>query len=174
MQTWLVHMRAPILLWRELGPAGFVTLQLVVGGTALAALVHPVFIAAFAIKTTIVGLPIAEREPGVILSMLYGGTFLTGYLTSAILGLVGLARRRLLSSAWVLLLAPLHWILLSIAAWQAVWKLVRDPYRWDKTEHGLARTSRMDAALRAGARPIPALGPISPGIRISSEAAKPA
>jgi hypothetical protein len=48
----------------------------------------------------------------------------------------------LLSSAWVLLLVPIHWLLLSIAAWQAVWKLAYDPYRWDKTEHGLARTSR--------------------------------
>ncbi|MGZ9073525.1 MAG: hypothetical protein ACXW3G_11585, partial [Rhodoplanes sp.] len=36
-------MRAPIRLLRELGPAGFITLQLVVGGTVLAALVHPLF-----------------------------------------------------------------------------------------------------------------------------------
>ncbi|MGC2776550.1 MAG: glycosyl transferase family 2, partial [Bradyrhizobium sp.] len=76
---------------------------------------------------------------------LYSGTFIAGYAASAILGLAGLARRRLLSTGWVLLLVPAHWMLLSVAAWYALYKLVRDPYRWDKTEHGLARTSRMKA-----------------------------
>lgn len=103
-----------------------------------------------------------------MLSALYGSAFIGGYFTSVILGLVGLARRRLLSTAWVLLLVPVHWLLLSLAAWQALWKLVRDPYRWDKTEHGLARTSRK---ARHGAREEvqPAQGRIVSGdLRISS------
>jgi hypothetical protein len=66
------------------------------------------------------------------------GTLVTGYLTSIILGLVGLAHRGLLASGFVLL----HWLMLSLAAWRALWQLVPDPYRWEKTEHGLARTSR--------------------------------
>jgi hypothetical protein len=45
MQTWLVHMRRPTRLLRDLGTPGFVTFQLIVGGNALAALVHPLFIA---------------------------------------------------------------------------------------------------------------------------------
>ena len=45
MQTWLVHMRAPVRLWRDLGAAGFWTFQLVVGGNVLSALVHPLFAA---------------------------------------------------------------------------------------------------------------------------------
>ena len=40
------------------------------------------------------------------------------------------ARRRLLRSRAV------------VAAWRAVFQLVRQPYRWEKTTHGLARTSR--------------------------------
>jgi hypothetical protein len=43
----------------------------------------------------------------------------------------------------VLLLMPLHWLLLSLAAWRALYQLIRDPYRWEKTEHGLAKTSRL-------------------------------
>jgi hypothetical protein len=35
----------------------------------------------------------------------------------------------------------MHWLLLSIAAWRALFQLLLDPYRWEKTEHGLARTS---------------------------------
>jgi hypothetical protein len=142
MQTWLVHVRAPIRLMRELRLAGFLTLQLVVGGTVLAALVHPLFLALFAVQFATANISIGEGIAEFLLSFLYSSVFIGGYLTSVVLGLVGLARRRLLSSAWVLLLVPIHWLLLSIAAWQAVWKLAYDPYRWDKTEHGLARTSR--------------------------------
>jgi hypothetical protein len=40
---------------------------------------------------------------------------------------------------------PLHWLLLSLAAWRALYQLVRNPYYWEKTEHGLARTSRLAA-----------------------------
>jgi cellulose synthase/poly-beta-1,6-N-acetylglucosamine synthase-like glycosyltransferase len=43
VQTWLVHMRSPRQLWRELGPLGFLGFQTVVGGTILSALVHPWF-----------------------------------------------------------------------------------------------------------------------------------
>ena len=35
MQTWLVHMRSPRALWRELGPHGFLAFQIMVGGTLL-------------------------------------------------------------------------------------------------------------------------------------------
>ena len=78
-----------------------------------------------------------------ILAGLYGTTVVIGYGTSAFLGWFGLARRGLLSTAWVLLLTPLHWLLLSLAAWRALFQLVASPYRWEKTEHGLARSSRL-------------------------------
>ena len=54
----------------------------------------------------------------------------------------GLARRGLRRVAWWLVLVPLHWLLLSLAAWRALYQLVRAPQRWEKTEHGLARNSR--------------------------------
>ncbi|OYX74806.1 MAG: glycosyl transferase, partial [Bradyrhizobium sp. 35-63-5] len=68
-----------------------------------------------------------------------------GYLSTVVIGLMGLARRKLLHEAWILALTPLYWILLSIAAWRALYQLVTDPYRWEKTEHGLARHSRLAA-----------------------------
>ena len=48
-----------------------------------------------------------------------------GYLISAVLGLIGLARRGLSRSAWVLLLMPVYWLLLSLAAWRALFQLLR-------------------------------------------------
>ena len=144
LQTWLVHMRAPLLLYRELGWAGFATFQLVVGGTVLAALIHPVFLAGFAYALAM-GFPIGDGVAGAVLAGTYITAIVAGYLVSILLGLVGLSRRNLLSSAWILLLVPLHWVLLSIAAWRALLQLLRDPYRWEKTAHGLARTSRRAA-----------------------------
>jgi glycosyltransferase XagB len=136
-QTWLVHMRRPVRLWHELGAAGFIVFQLVVGGSVLAALVHPVFIGIF-----IAGIIIGGMPDFVVMYNHYGAALVTGYASSITLGLVGLARRRLLSQAWVLALIPFYWILLSIAAWRAIYKLLAQPFEWEKTAHGLARTWR--------------------------------
>ena len=143
MQTWLVHMRKPLQLFSQLGPAGFATFQLVVGGNVLAAVVHPIFLATL-LYGWLAGIPVFSTANVMIalLAGLHGTALISGYLTSIILGLLGLAHRRLLASGFVLLLTPLHWLLLSLAAWRAVWQLLLDPYRWEKTEHGLARTSR--------------------------------
>ena len=144
MQTWLIHMRAPLTLMHELGPAGFIGFQLAIGGTILASLIHPLFVAALLYSIGFESLlwP-GDGILGAVLTILYSATFIAGYFTTVLLGFVGLSRRGLLSSAWVLALVPLHWLLLSIAAWRALYQLVHDPYRWEKTEHGLARTSRL-------------------------------
>ena len=145
MQTWLVHMRSPLRLARELRLSGFAVFQLLVGGTVLAALVHGLFAAR--LIWTLTTMPVDD----VMIRALLGFdafTLAAGYFTSAALGLIGLARRRLLSCAWVLLLMPLYWLLLSLAAWRALFQLLRDPYRWEKTEHGLARTSRLSLGIQ--------------------------
>ena len=135
MQTWLVHMRAPLTLWRDLGPAGFLGFQLIVGGSVLSALVHPIFFAA-----------LIDDALGGALTRLYAAAAVTGYLASALLGLIGLKRRGLTATAWVLTLTPVHWLLLSVAAWRALHQLIIAPYAWEKTEHGLAKSSRRGGA----------------------------
>ena len=142
MQTWLVHMRQPRRLLSDLGLPGFLTFQLIVGGNALAALVHPLFMAAL-IYSVASGAPMwrGDSATGAILAAVYGMTVVIGYLSSAFLGWLGLLRRGLLPLAWVLLLTPLHWLLLSLAAWRALYQLVFAPYAWEKTEHGLAKSS---------------------------------
>jgi glycosyltransferase XagB len=161
MQTWLVHMREPRRLYRELGFAGFMVFQLLVGGNVLAALLHPLFV--LIVAMSLLGDGVGGF--GVALGTLYGTIFVAGYVASAVIGAVGLHRRGLLSSARWLALMPLHWLLLSAAAWRGLHQLVSDPHRWEKTEHGHARTSRGAAAseglargLRysaAGRRPLP-------------------
>lgn len=79
-------------------------------------------------------------------------TIATGYLSTAVIGLIGLARRGLLREAWVLALTPVYWVCLSIAAWRALYQLLTEPYRWEKTEHGLARSSRLAQQSRRSTR----------------------
>jgi cellulose synthase/poly-beta-1,6-N-acetylglucosamine synthase-like glycosyltransferase len=148
MQTWLVHMREPRHLKRELGWTGFCCFLLIVGGNALAALIHPLFLVGLAtVILTRVPLWSADTLTGVVLPSVYVSTATLGYLVSAGLGWLGLARRGLTASAWVLLLTPVHWLLLSVAAWRALYQLVVAPYVWEKTAHGLARSSRLNKKL---------------------------
>ncbi len=143
LQTWAVHMRNPLSLWSDLGPSGFIVFQLVVGGAVLAALVHGVFAALIAWH---VASGMMWQEKSGILDTTFAGLYITtlvsGYLMSGLLGFIGLSRRRLLTSAPWLILIPFYWVLLSIAAWRAVIQILISPYRWEKTAHGLARTSR--------------------------------
>ena len=48
-----------------------------------------------------------------------------------------LTRRHWLRAA-VAVLAPVYWILHSLAAYKALWQLVFRPYHWEKTPHGLS------------------------------------
>lgn len=142
IQTWTVHMRYPRALRRELGMRGFIAVQLLMGGTVLSALVHPLFLAVV-LNDVATGSMFAtgatfEESFRKALAII---TLMTGYLGSALFGLVGLERRRLLRCSWVLLTIPFYWLLLSAAAWRALAHFIFKPHQWEKTEHGLARSS---------------------------------
>src|SRR5436305_11291340 len=107
MQTWLVHMRHPLRLARELGLGGFLTFQLVVGGTVLSALVHPLFIAMFSYALATGRLFPGADLASAVLAALCGAALVAGYVAPATLGLLGLKRRGLTRHGWVLLLMPL-------------------------------------------------------------------
>jgi cellulose synthase/poly-beta-1,6-N-acetylglucosamine synthase-like glycosyltransferase len=150
-QTWAVHMRAPIRLLRELGLGGFLTFQLVVGGNVLAALIHPIFLGLLLYTVARQEFFLGVNGAPMLLAALYSTSLAAGYLTAILLGVRALARRGLLASARTLVLVPLHWLLLSLAAWRALLQLARDPHRWEKTEHGLAKSSRRARLVSAAA-----------------------
>ena len=49
MQTWAVHMSTPVDFWRSAGPRGFLTVNLLVGGNILGALVYPILLTQIAL-----------------------------------------------------------------------------------------------------------------------------
>ena len=142
MQTWLVHMRRPLRLVRELTPGGAITFQLFLACNVLAALVHPVFMAGLC-YALFAQSPLQAVGAMGHAAPVFAATLLCGYASTIALDLVGLRRRGLLEHGWVLVLTPVYWFLLSLAAWRALFQLLYAPQYWEKTEHGLARTSRM-------------------------------
>ncbi len=142
VQTLVTHMRTPHLMLRETGFAkGFALLSLC-AGTLLSALGYPLFVFATAVVLIIDGMPAPSSAGAVLLITLWLTLFMAGIL-AMIAPLVLGARHRGLKDLWPWLpLAPVYYLLVSAAAWMAMVEYVRAPNRWNKTEHGLARTSR--------------------------------
>ena len=46
-------------------------------------------------------------------------------------------RRKAYKLVGFALLLPAYWVLHSIAAWRALYQLIRQPDRWEKTPHGI-------------------------------------
>ncbi len=141
MQTWLVHMRRPRRLMRELTPFGAIAFQLFLACNVMAALVHPIFM--LLLGWSLLATPPLQTIAGMDAWPFFIVTFAAGYASTIAVDVIGLRRRGLLRHAWVLVLTPFYWFLLSLAAWRAVVHLIRDPQRWEKTEHGLAKNSRL-------------------------------
>jgi cellulose synthase/poly-beta-1,6-N-acetylglucosamine synthase-like glycosyltransferase len=147
VQTWLVHMRSPRELWRELGPLGFLGFQTVVGGTILSALVHPWFY-------VLAGFDLAQgsllARPEALLGwpfwLLAWFDLVTGYVASMAVGFLSARGRGYRHLMKDVPLMPLYWLLISAAAYRALWQFMTARFEWEKTEHG-------EAALRARRAP---------------------
>src|ERR1700709_484659 len=109
MQTWGVHMREPRRLWRQAGPRGFFTLNIIVGGNVLTALAYPVLAVELAVHllTGIAGGTSGSFFTG-SLAPLHIATIAAGFASTVLVGLMGLARRGRLRSGWVLTLTPVY------------------------------------------------------------------
>ena len=148
VQTWLVHMRNPTALWRELGPSGFFAFQIVVGGTILSALAHPWFYALACIELADGGV---LARPGSV----FGWPFWliamfdlsAGYLAAMGLGLLAVHRRGYGALLLQIPLMPLYWLLISAAAYRALWQFITARFEWEKTEHGLSPRPTPPASL---------------------------
>ncbi len=138
MQTWLVHMRDPVELFRSLGLVGFCGFHFFIGGTVLTALIAPWLWALF-VLAVIVRLPSLESVfpeitvwPSLINLLLGNGFFMYVSLIGA------WKRNRFRLMPWALTI-PAYWVLLSIASYKALYQLIYKPFFWEKTQHGISR-----------------------------------
>jgi len=136
VQTYIVHSRHPIRLYRELGPAGFVSFQLTIGGTAVCLLLNPIYWGAtilwFSVRPELLEalFPMPVWILGSLCLVL--GNFIFVYM-----GIAGCLRRGYYDLVRSALFAPAYWVLMSIGAWKAALQLLVRPHYWEKTTHGL-------------------------------------
>lgn len=148
MQTWLVHMRNPVRLFRELGWKGFLGFQIMILATPLLPLLNPIFWLTMVLWFGWELGFIPTFYPGALYYVsnveLYLGNFF--FIYSNIAGIYWVTNAleqskdhklsyNLVRSA---LLSPIYWVLMSIAAVKAAWQLVTKPFYWEKTTHGLS------------------------------------
>ncbi|WP_156419884.1 glycosyltransferase family 2 protein [Aureimonas sp. N4] len=134
IQTWLVHMREPRRLLREIGWRNLLAFQLVFGGMIASSLLHLVF-----------GLHLTSA----VVTVAMGGDFPLSFGTLVFLDVSNLllayaafgalahrvtprAQRHHLSQLWSLWF---YWAMVSFAGMRAIVQLVRAPHRWEKTPH---------------------------------------
>ena len=138
MQTYLVRMRHPVQLYRALGFRGFVGFQIVIGGFSLSNLLHPVLYLAMALALFLTGAPTGFQQ-GTALALFNMAVLVSGYAGAVAAGMVAVSVRGLAPLFLQTLMMPAYWLLISLAAYKAIWQLATRPFHWEKTHHGLSR-----------------------------------
>ena len=146
--TWAVHMRRPLALWRDLGPRGFLGVQVLFLATlsqfALAPLLYLFLLSAAGMPH-----PLAPILPPAGLAAL-GVFFLVAQAIDwgvALCGVAGPRHRHLI--AWIPLL-PLYYVMATAAVWKALGEVALRPFYWDKTEHGAFHGPEVERAAEIG------------------------
>lgn len=134
-QTYLVHMRHPVRLMREIGFSAWWSFQFIVGGTIIYVL-NPIFWVLTTLWLFTQAGIIEQLFPGFVyyaaLLQLFVGNFVFAYLSVA-----GSMQRGLFHLVRYALFSPIYWGLMSIGAWVGFYQLFTKPFYWEKTEHGL-------------------------------------
>lgn len=140
MQTYLVHMRSPSRLWRELGFVDFAAFQALMGGVLLSSLFHPLFylLIAWELWTgDFLATSGALLDQGFL--VLAGFNMIAGYVSAMALAAIATMRNGRSRLSPYVLLMPIYWLLISFAAWRAMVQLAVAPHFWEKTEHAARR-----------------------------------
>lgn len=136
MQTWGVHTRRP---W-SLGARGGLSLVMTVGMALASAAAHAPSVAWVTASVMVAALTgLVPATPPASLAVLATG-MACAWLTIAI----GARRAGLRLGLRAMIESPAYWSILTLAFGHAVWRLISEPFLWDKTRH------RPDVAADAG------------------------
>ena len=143
MQTYLVQMRHPRKMIRDMGWKKIVLFHLTFGGNILLPLINPLL-------WTITILTLLFPGTFSFLSYAPWITFITtfnliaGNLIHISLYLRTVIAEKRFSLIPVALTMPLYWVLGSIGAWRGMIQLITKPHYWEKTIHGTSKTRDLE------------------------------
>ncbi|HEY5066588.1 MAG TPA: glycosyltransferase family 2 protein [Xanthobacteraceae bacterium] len=152
MQTLLVHTRRPLQFVRSAGALGLLGFVFFIGGTVLAGLLNPLFWLFYLIWLAAGAANLDVIFPN---SLLYLCLFnlLAGNGAFTYLLMLAPIRRGWLGLIPYSFTLFAYWVMISAAAYRALWQLLRDPFLWEKTEHGLSRHAAPPVLSSAEAAP---------------------
>jgi cellulose synthase/poly-beta-1,6-N-acetylglucosamine synthase-like glycosyltransferase len=137
MQTYIVHMRHPIVLYFALGPTGFFGFQLFIGAPCILFLITPFIWLFWGIQ--LLG---DWHIPAYFTGALYDvGMFnlVAGLILPIVFSLTVVIRSKWWDMTAYSFAFPLYWVLHSIASFKALWQLIFRPHYWEKTSHGMSQ-----------------------------------
>ncbi|MCF3641978.1 glycosyltransferase [Rhizobium sp. TRM95111] len=137
LQTWLVLMRHPLRLMRDLGPVSFLLFHVLIGGMLVSSLCHPLllgFVAATGWRMMTLG-TFSVGPLALALFVIDTINIFGSYAVFVALGIAAMRPRERPAAVLRLLHLPVYWMLVALAAWRAVEELQSRPFAWNKTPH---------------------------------------
>ena len=149
LQTLVVHSRQMDQTLAALGLFRTIIIAALGGATLVGALLYPLFGLGVLIRL-VHPTALGSGPPLLILAdaMLVLALSIA-MLVDIVPALIALRRRQALSLAPLILATPITHLMVSWAAWRAIYELLRRPYHWHKTTHGLARKEGGLSSLQA-------------------------
>ncbi len=145
-QSWLVLMRDPWGLLREMGMRDFVVVQLLFLGmltSSLAAIIVAALLLASAGDVALNGWPGGIAGALLLVDL---ALFVAGHTIHATLAVRCSARFGPVKTGRYVATLSAYWALVSLATGRAVWQLFTAPHLWEKTPHGRAAKADADDA----------------------------
>jgi cellulose synthase/poly-beta-1,6-N-acetylglucosamine synthase-like glycosyltransferase len=137
LMTLLVNLRHPIVAIREIGIWRYWQSLFAVTSNFFLPFFNPILWIMFA--ATFLPFPTVFSFTVPTLLIRYIGFFnlIVGNVTYLGIHLIVVIKKKQLYLLPYIFLLPAYWLLLSLACYRAAWQFIRDPYRWEKTRHGL-------------------------------------
>lgn len=155
IQTLVTHLREPFALMREAGVVATLTFLALALGSVVTALGYPVFAAAL-VAAWHDGSFLRPAGPiGGLASALALVVSVAGIFALFLPPALGALRRRAPGLLLWLPMLPLYYAFVSVAAWMALYDYVARRHAWNKTTHGLKRSSIYRPLTDAAAIPPP-------------------
>lgn len=140
VQTFLVHTRHPLRLFKKMGLKQTFYFFFTFGGNIIMPLLNPILWLVTFVSLIDKSLTDYLFTPEITSIAIFN--LILGNIIYVILHLIPCIIKKQYSSIPYAFLMPLYWIIMSYAAWKGALQLIYKPFYWEKTNHGLSSIQR--------------------------------
>ncbi|WP_448702893.1 glycosyltransferase family 2 protein [Mucilaginibacter sp. AW1-3] len=140
MQTYLIHMRNPVKLYKRIGLRGFLGFNFFIGATPVTFLIYPLLLGIFLAYVVLDFSWIRSLFPDWVLFISIFN-LLIGNVLMIYVNMMAVFKRRFYELILFSMANPIYWLMHSISAYKGLYQLIVKPFYWEKTNHGLSKTT---------------------------------